>query len=309
MVNLAPKLVSIEETFSIPELQQRTWTRMTGAEIAAHNAAAEPLNILCLEDGSGFLKGHVYVITDDGIIYDIFQPHDHSSTALGGTLYEIKRANYKNLIEVDMSANIFAAAFFKSVVGTGTLLDNVDTSANTKYVELLTTAANNDAVNGEIGGGRLSFSKPITFQIKYAISTNASVNYRMGLGTPRIENNIGVGAQMGFEGCTGTNQMNRVFSATGSQWSAEDMINMSQSVPFGLRLDYYPTSKIVAQDGEGTFITKITDLPAIGTATNSISLLRTSVKTLTPATRSLNIYALRVVGDSHDSVSGVKGWV
>jgi hypothetical protein len=309
MVNLAPKLVSIEETFSIPELQQRTWTRMTGAEIAAHNAAAEPLNILCLEDGSGFLKGHIYVITDDGIIYDAFQPHDHSSTALGGTLYEIKRANYKDLIELDMSANIFAAAFNKNVVGTGTITDDLDNTAGTKSVKILTTAANNDATNGELGGGRISFGKPLTFQVKYSISTNVSVNYRMGIGTPRIQDNIGVNAQLGFEGCTGTNTKNRVFSADGTTWSAEDMLDMSQSVPFGLRIDWYPTSKIVAQDGEGTFITKITNLPPPATATNGSSLLRTSIKTLTTAARNLNIHALRLVGSSHDSVSGVKGWL
>lgn len=280
---------------------------MTGVEIAAHNATAEPLNILCLEDGAGFLKGHVYVITDDGIIYDVFQPHDHSSTALGGTLYEIRRANYKNLIELDMSANIHASAFYKQVVGTGTITDDVDTSAKTKFVKLTTTTANNDAVNGELGGGRLSFGKPLTFQVKYAVSTNSSINYRMGLGTPRIQDNVGVSAQMGFEGCTGTNQLNRVFSADGSLWTAENMLNMSQPVPLGLRIDYYPTSKIVATDGEGTFITKITELPPPATATDSISLLRCSVKTLTTAARTLQIYALRVTGDSHDPV--VKGWV
>lgn len=310
MVNLAPKLISLDETFSIPELQQRTWTRMTGAEIAAHNASAEPLNILCTEDGSGFLKGHVYVITDDGIIYDVFQAHDHSSTAQGGTLYEIKRVNYKNLIEVDMSANIFAGSFIKSNgAGTGLITEAVDTSAHTKYVQIATTAANNDTTNGEIGGGRIFFGKPLTFQIKYAVSTNTSIAYRMGLGTPRIESNVGVGAQMGFEGCTGTNALNRVFSADTSLWTGEDMLNMLQTFPMGLRIDWYPTSKIVAQDGLGTVITKITNLPPVSTATNSDGLLRCSCKTLTTATRNLKIYALRISGHSYDAESGVSGWV
>lgn len=307
MVNLAPKLTSITETFSVPELQQRTITRMTGAEIAAHNAIGEPLNIFCIEDGSGYIKGHYYGITDDGIIYDIFAPHNHTSTATGGSLYEIKRDNYKNLIELDYSANIHPEIFWKSVVGTGTLLGNVDTFD--KYVQFTTSAANNDAVNGELGGGRLFFGKPLTLQIKYGVSTNSSVNYRLGPGTPKIENNVGIGAQLGFEGCTGTNQFNRVHSGSGSAWSAEDMLNMVQANPLGLRIDFYPSSKIVATDGLGTTIVKTTDLPAISTATNSNALCRIGIKTLTTAARNFKVYALRIVGHSYDNESGITGWL
>lgn len=281
---------------------------MTGAEIAAHNAAAEPLNIVCIEDGAGFLKGHFYIITEDGIIVDVFATHTHASTADGGTLYEIKRANYKNLIEMDMSLNIYSAAFWKSVVGTGTLLDNVDTSAHTKYVVLTTTTANNDAVNGEAGGGRLFFGKPITLQLKYAISNNTSVTYRMGVGQPLIQSNVGVTAQMGFEGCTGTNTKNRIFSADGTGWSGEDMADMVQATPMGLRIDWYPSSKIVASDGLGTIITKTSNLPPIGTATNADATFRIGVKTLTTAARNLKLYAARVVGDSYDSQSSIGGW-
>ncbi|MFI5406584.1 MAG: hypothetical protein ACHQ1D_08740, partial [Nitrososphaerales archaeon] len=84
---------------------------MSGSEIAAHNIAGEPMNILCLEDGSGYLKNHFYVISDDGIIADVFAPHLHTDTSTGGSLYEIYRANYKDLIEMDHSINLPAAAF------------------------------------------------------------------------------------------------------------------------------------------------------------------------------------------------------
>lgn len=309
MVNLATKLVSLEETFSIPELNQRMVTRMTGAEIAAHNTTAEPLNIVCIEDGSGFVKGRFYVIDEDGIIHDTFSNHTHASTADGGTYYEIKRANYKNLIEMDMSLAIFAARFKATPASTGTMTDEVDTTANTKYVQFLTTAANNDWIVGEAGGGRLYFGKPITLQIKYAISHNASVTYRMGCGTPRINDNVGTSAQLGFEGCTGTNTLNRVFSADGTTWTGENMSDMVQANPFGLRIDYYPSSKIVASDGSGTIITKTSNLPPTSTATNSISTCRIGIKTLTTATRNLKIYALRLVGDSYDSQSGIGGWI
>jgi hypothetical protein len=282
---------------------------MTGAEIAAHNIAGEPLNILCLEDGAGYLKGHIYVITDDGVIQDVFAPHTHSD-ATSGTLYDIKRANYKDIIEMDYSINMIAAAFNKTVVGTGTLVDAVDSTAHTKYTIATTTGASSDAVNGEAGGGRLFFGKPITLQIKYAVSNNTTINYRMGCGQALIQNAIGVNSMLGFEGCTGTDTNNRVFSADGTTWSGENMGNMvpTGAIPFGLRIDWYPSSKIVAVDGDGTTIIKTTNLPLVGNATNADATFRMGVKTLAASTRWLKIYAMRLVGSSYDSQSGIRGW-
>lgn len=284
---------------------------MSGTEIAAHNIAAEPLNIHCIEDGSGYIKNHFYVISDDGIIADIFAPHTHNDST-AGTLYDIKRANYKDLIEMDYSMNIFVAAFWKTVVGTGTLVDNVDTSAHTKYVIGTTSGANNDVVNAEAGGGRLFFGKPITLQLKYAVSNNTSINYRMGVGQPLIQNAVGTGVQMGFEGCTGTNVFNRAFSSDGTTWSGSlDLSNMvpAGSIPLGLRIDYYPSSKMVVSDGLGAGDIKTTNLPAVGSATNADSTFRFGVKTLSANTRWLKIYAMRLVGSSYDNQPGISGWV
>lgn len=333
MVNLAPKLVSLDETFSIPELNQRMWTRLTGSEIAAHNIAGEPLNILCLEDGSGYLKGHVYVITDDGQIYDVFAPHTHKD-ATSGTLYEIKRDNYKDLIEMDYSINMPAVGtslgvggawdFTERSAGTGgsangTIANVVDTSAHTKYT-ILTTAGTNatgsptaiDVCNAAAGGGRLSFGKPITLQIKYAVSNNTSIAYRMGIGQALMENAIGNNSMMGFEGCTGSDTNNRVFSADTTTWSGEPLGNMvpTGSIPFGLRIDYYPSSKIVATDGDGTTVIKTSNLPLVGNATNADSTFRWGVSQLAASTvRWIKIYAMRLVGSSYDSTAGIKGWV
>jgi hypothetical protein len=327
MVNLAPKLVSLDETFSIPELNQRWVTRMTGAEIAAHNIAAEPLNIYCIEDGAGYLKGHFYGITDDGVIADIFAPHLHTDNASGSSLYEVYRANYKDQIEMDYSVNmpdVGAWDFTERSLGTGgsasgTIANTVDTSAGTKYT-ILTTAGTNatgsptaiDVCNAAAGGGRLFFGKPITLQIKYAVSNNTSIAYRMGIGQPLIENAVGVTSQMGFEGCTGTDVFNRVFSADGSGWSGENLTNMvpTGSIPLGLRIDLYPSSKIVATDGEGTTLIKTTNLPAVGSATNANATFRWGVAQLAASTvRWIKIYAMRLVGSSYDSQSGIKGWV
>lgn len=325
MVNLGAKIVSLDETFSTGKLNQKFITRMTGAEISAHNIAAEPLNILCIESGSGFIIGHVYVIDDNGVIYDVFAPHLHTDSSTGGSLYEIKRENYKNLIEMDYSMNIFAAAFVKTERSTGTggatdgtLVDAIDTSAHTKYVIATTagtnaTSPNEDFVNGQAGGGRIWFGAPLTLQIKYAVSINTSIAYRMGVGQPLIENSVGVTAQLGFEGCTGTNQFNRAFSADGSAWSGSaDLTNMvpTGAIPFGLRIDLYPGSKMVISDGFAGGIIKTTNLPPVGSATNADATFRFGLKQLAASSsRWLKLYALRLVGSSFDSTAGINGWV
>jgi hypothetical protein len=325
MVNLGGKLVSLDETFSIPELNQKFWTRLTGDEIAAHNIAGEPLNILCLEDGAGYLKGHVYVISDDGIIYDVFAPHTHKDST-SGTIYDIKRDNYKDLIEMDYSINIPSGAFdmTERSLGTGgatagTLVSAVDSSAHTKYI-IASTAGTNatgsptaiDVTNGAAGGGRLYFGKPATLQIKYAVSNNTSISYRMGCGQALMENAIGVNSMFGFEGCTGTDTNNRVFSADGTTWSAEALGNMvpSGSIPFGLRIDWYPSSKIVAMDGDGTVVNKVSNLPLVGNATDADATFRFGVGQLSASSvRWIKLYSLRLVGSSYDSQSGIKAWI
>jgi len=308
------KVVGLDDLFSVTRLNLKFITRMTGAEIAAHNIAGEPLNVLCIADGSGYVKGHFYVITDDGIIFDVFNQHTHTSTTDGGDLYSIYRANYNQLVEINQSLNFAANSFYFTKSGAGTWVDAVDTLSNQKYGIMTTATAANDYCNIEGGGGRLWFGKPATFQIKYAVSHNTSVAYRMGVGTPLIQNTVtgaGAVAQFGFEGCTGTNQLNRVFSADGTTWSGEDMLNMVQSVPMGLRIDWYPTSKIVATDGAGTSIFKITNLPLISTATTESSTFRSGIKALaTSAARNLKIYALRLTGYSYDNqITPTKGWI
>lgn len=335
MVNLGGKLVSLDHTFSIPHLNQKFVTRMTGDEIAAHNIAAEPLNILCLEDGAGFIKGHFYCVTDDGVIQDVFAPHLHTDNSTGSSLYEIKRANYKDLIEMDYSINMPAVGttlgvggawdFTERSAGTGgaangTIANVVDISAHTKYT-VITTAGTNatgsptalDFCNAAAGGGRLFFGKPITLQLKYAVSNETSVAYRMGVGQPLIEANVGIGAQMGFEGCTSTNIYNHAFSADGTTWSVgADMSKMvpDGSPPVGLRIDLYPSSKIVATDGLGTTDIKTTNLPPVGTATQADATFRWGISQLAASSvRWLKIYAMRLVGHSYDNVSGIGGWL
>lgn len=287
---------------------------MTGTQISEHNFQNEPLNVLCIEDGAGYATGHIYCADDGGILRDIFQAHTHLNSATGGTLYDIYKVNYNEMIQMDHSINISINDFMVNFNGSGTAV-NVDDNPSggaTKYIQATTGTAADNYVNLVAGGGRIFFGKPLTLQLKYNIQIDTNVNYRMGCGQPSMQNAAGTTAQLGFEGCTSgpSPTLNGAYSADGTTRTTEYLSAMVQSVPIGLRIDYLPGSKIIAMDGYGAIVNKTSNLPPISSATNSNSTFKAGVKaTAVSSSRWLKLYAMRLVGGSYDSQSGIHGWI
>lgn len=314
VTNLAPEIQSFDEVFSVGRMKQMMITRKTGDEIAQVDFENNPMNIFCIEDGVSYKKGHLYLIDNDGVMHDVFLTHDHSSSDKGGTYYDIKKGNYNQLIEMDYSLNIMKAFFHSTNNGTGTdvgVTDQVDELNNQKYVQLLTGTTLDNYANIVAGGGRIFFGKPITMQVKYTLSSNIDVTYRMGMNNPLIQNSVTNSVvQLGFTACSGTNANNGVFSSDGTLFSVDYMSAMVQPNAFGLRLDWYPSSKIDARDGNGVQALKTSNMPNITAATTSNATFRAGVRvTAGGSGKSLRIFALRLLGHSYDSQSGIKAWV
>lgn len=309
MVNLGGKITTLNQTLSIGELNQKMLTRMTGTEISEHDFQNEPLNVLCIADGAGYITGHIYCADDNGVLRDIFQPHTHLTSANGGSLYDIYKVNYNELIQMDYSTNISKNFFKTSGSASSTFDDFLDTTQ--KYIIATTNTATDAYMNAVAGGGRLFFGKSFTLQLEYAVSINDNIAYRMGCGMTPIENAAGSGAQIGFEGCTSgpSPSSNGIASADGTTRTVEYLSAMVQSFPMGLRADYNPGAKIVAMDGLGTVVNKTTNLPPISSATLRANTFRASVKTTNSTAKWLKLYAARLVGASYDSQSGIGGWI
>lgn len=307
MVNLATKIVSDTETFSVERLNQKMITRMTGIEISNHDTN-KPLNINCIEDGSNFLKGHGYFIDDLGEIHDYFKQHTHQSNSDGGSYYDLLQANAKDIIEMNHSAGSMANLYHNTKSGAGIYKDTLDTAD--LYVEMTTATAQDDFVNAMYGGGRLYFGKPIFFECKYGISHATNILVKLGTGITNVENEAGIGSQICFEFCSsGGNLLMGIVSAGGAARSTDFLSEAVQSVPIGLRFDYYPSSKIDAIDGLGMEVLHDDDLPQTTAATNPSNLFRAGVRaTAISSARTLRLHSARLVGYSFDSTSGVKGW-
>lgn len=314
VTNLAPEFQSFDEVISLGRMKQMTITRLTGDEIALVDIENDPLNVVCIQDGTSYKKGHFYIITNDGVIFDTFLNHDHSSTDKGGTYYDILKGNYNQVIEMDYSLNMMKAFFDPVVSGTGSAItDVVDDTANQKYVQLTAGTTLNAYANIRGGGGRIYFGKPITLQTKYQITSNSDVTYRIGTGSDQIQNSVTNSViQLGFTGCSSTNANNGVYCTDGSVLTVE---YMSAMIPpggnaMGLRLDYYPSSKIDAKDGLGVQDLITTNLPSISAATTSNATFRAGIRvTAAGAAKSLKLYAVRLLGHSYDSQSGIGAWV
>ena len=315
VTNLAPEFQSFDEVISLGRMKQMTITRMTGDDIALVDVENNPLNILCIQDGTSYKKGHFYTITNDGVIQDTFLSHDHSSVDTGGTYYDILKGNYNQVIEMDYSLNMMKSFFNQVTSGTGSLVEDIiDNGANQKYVKLTSGTTLNAYASIEGGGGRIYFGKPITLQTKYQLTSNSDVTYRIGTGSEPIQNSITNSViQLGFIGCSSTNANNAVYCTGGSNILTEEF--MSAMIPaggnaLGLRLDYYPSSKIDARDGLGVQELITTNLPSLSAATTSNATFRAGIRTTTAGgAKAFKIYAARLVGHSYDSQSGVGGWV
>jgi hypothetical protein len=308
VTNLALPIQADTQTFSVPELRQRTVARMTGTEMGNWDFTTKPINVVCLENGAGYLKGHFYVTMNDGTVIDTFIKHFHASSADGGSLYDIYFNTTGTMIDWNQSAGLSLQSFSK-VTGINTSNITTELSSNQLFAQFATGIVADDYINGMVGGGRLSFGAPLTIQVKYAMTHNTAALLKIGTGTTLIENAAGTGTQMGFEHCSASSVNLGVFSADGVSRQTSYMVDVVQANPWGLRLDYYPSSKIIARNGNGLSVVHTSNLPSIAGATNSDNLFRVGVKTTNTTQKLLKLYAARIFGTTYDATPGIRGWV
>lgn len=308
VLNLAFPIQTDTQTFSVPELRQRTVSRMTGTEAGSWDFATKPINFVCTATGSGYLLGHFYVTGNDGVVYDVFRTHNHSSASEGGSIYDIMFNTTGNFIDWNKSAGVFPTDFgVITQSGAGTL--TAEMASNQLYSKFLTGAVADDYVNGIIGGGRLTFESPITMQVKYAVSHNTGSLLKFGIASTTVETAAGTLPQMGFEHCSAASVNIGVYSADGAVRQTDYLTDVVQTVPYGLRLDYYPSSKIIARNGAGLSVTHTSNLPSISAASNSDNLFRAGIKSTNTTAKTLKLYAARVFGSSYDGNFTIKGWI
>lgn len=303
--NLALPIQSDTQTFSVPELRQRTVSRMHGDEMAEWDFSTKPINVVCTGNGSGYLKGHFYVTTNDGLVYDTFRMHNHSGEREGGSKYDLEFVSSGTFIDWNKSAGVSPADFTIITQLNSTLLAEMTSSQ--LYSKFQTGGTANDYVNGIVGGGRIYYGRPYTQQVKYTFSHNDNALLKIGTGFTTIENAAGTDSQMGFEHCSGASDNIGVVSADGIARQTDYIMNVVQPVSMGLRLDYYPSAKIIARNGDGVSVTHTSNLPSVNDESTSANEFRIGVKTLSGTPKNLKLFMARFYGTSYDIIT--QAWV
>lgn len=207
MSNLGPKWEDNED-YSPARMDAKTILRDTGANIVAM-ASTRQLGAVCPTDTSaGLIKDVLYISQYDGFLsrtafIPVFGKHTHatSSSVDGGSLMNMYQANTANVIQIDMF-HINLADWKQNIVGTGSFTyDEGSTSGRLKQD---TGATINSSITGSIGGGRVSFSDIISWQIKAELSVGTNLLVRCGLNVDRVDETQNTARrQLGIEGCDG----------------------------------------------------------------------------------------------------------
>lgn len=310
MSNLADLISNVDSVIPPDVFNAKTIWKPLGTDIPSHDLNQDVGAIVCSGDGSGFLADHMYIINKDKTGWvDVFKQHKHTSDTDGGTLFDIKFGNAKDILEMNFH-NLRKGQFVCTATttgGTATITDQRDsTSVYVECVSPISTAY----CNMEAGGLRLFFGKPFIMQAKYKVFENTNILWRIGSGLSTIETS-GSQAQIGWEGCSSDIRY-AVVSANGTSRTPSYGTNMLQSNPLGLRIEWYPNDKIIATDGLGTLINKTDNLPLVSSSTNENATFRVGHKTTNTSvgtSRAFRIYAANLVGYNFDSSSGVGQWL
>ena len=312
MSNLGDLIETVDDVIPPSIFNAKTIWVTDGDTAVSHDYDTSPIGAIVINDpgSSGLLTDHMYIRdAANSTLVDVFKNHTHVSSSDGGSLFDIKKANAKDILEFNFQN--FRKEQFVNVVttvgGTATITDQVDST--TAYVELY-SPINTAYADMQSGGLRLHYGKPFLLQTKYKVFENTNILWRIGTGMSLI-NNSGTQAQVGFEGC-GTEDNITVISANGDDRSPDMLSDMLNANPLGLRLEYYPNDRIIAYDGTGAMTNKTDNLPTTSSATAANSTLRVGLKathTSAGQARAMRVYAAYLVGHIYDSESGVGGWL
>ncbi|MDR4491337.1 MAG: hypothetical protein R2685_10625 [Candidatus Nitrosocosmicus sp.] len=310
MSNLGDLISTVDDVIPPSVFNAKTIWVTDGDAVPGHDPE-QPVGAVLIRDPgtSGFLSDHLYVRdTANSAWVDVFKNHLHTSDSDGGSYFDMRSANAKSILEFNFQ-NLRKGQFVNTVTttgGTATITDQRDST--TVYTELV-SPINTAYCDMESGGLRLFFGKPFLLQAKYKQFESTNILWRIGCGLSTI-NNSGTQAQVGFEGC-GSNTKVTVVSANGTDRSTNDLSDMLQANPLGLRLEYY-VDRIVGYDGLGGLTNKSDNLPPPSTATAGNATFRIGLKagaTTAGQSRAMRVYSGYLLGHVYDSESGLTGWI
>ena len=302
MSNLGPQWED-DEDYSPARMDAKTILRDTGTAIVAV-ASTRQLGAVCPTNTSGgLIKDVLYVCNYDGgfdrvAFVPVHGKHTHSADTAeqGGTLMDIYQANTANVIQIDMF-HINVADWKVDTVGTGGVFayDELTTSG---VLRVETGATTGNCKTGSIGGGRLTFTKKISWQAKIEINANTALLTRFGINVDRVDEAQNTARrQMGIEACDGHGVNWVIINANGNSASLHVQATTAPiTTRYSYKLVAIPSNEVRLYTN-GTSNAFSTTNVAFDSDTDGFRLTRAGIKATSNTNRMIWLFVMKILGD------------
>lgn len=302
MSNLGPQWED-DEDYSPARMDAKTVLRDTGTAIVAV-ATSRQIGLACPTDTSaGLIKDVLYVAEYDGSFErvqfkPVFSKHTHSADTAeeGGTLMDVYQANTANVIQLDMF-HINISDWKVDTVGTGTLFfySELTTSG---VLRIETGAVSGNCKTGSLGGGRVTFTKKISWQTKIEVNAGTSLLARAGINVDRVDEAQNTARrQLGIEACDGHGANWVTINANGNSASLHVQ---ATTQPITTRSSYklveLPSNELrLYINGVSNSVS--TANVAFDSDSDGFRLTRVGIKATSGANRMIWLFVLKLLGD------------
>lgn len=282
----------------------------TGTYLASLNKANFKL-FHCTEDGSGYLKDHVYLVNTDQVsVTDItgIPFHSHTSDADGSDFTNIIRENTNFIDSGPLWQLRLELDDWRTITsGTGSVTeksDHVDWAPATVF-ELDTGSTNGSGSNVYTTGMTPNYDQDSFFSVSFSIKQTTDCTGRLGYGMETITAADDNARKYGLAFCTSTNGNYFVRTADGDSRSESDTGIAFTTGNALARLEFFNGNPRVDAYIEETasyppspsFFQKTTDIPTDNQTTpdaESRKIWKMGIKNSTGVSKKIQLYKLRV---------------
>lgn len=283
-------ILAVGESASPTRFNAKTVIVGTGTYISSISNTLEAPLALATDSSGGFIEGVLYKrrYESEGFMWEpVFSKHLHNADTdiSGGLIYDIFRYNIHQLGIWNYSK---PKDFFISKVGTGDIIEDVQTTITTSLIQ--TGTALNDSTTGYDSQERINFGYPLILQWQGRIRQDTTLLSRVGVAMELLsagEDNV---EKIGMEACSSAGATWQLASADGVSRSTQDTLdNFNPANIVGYQLVFTSSTSLVYESSLGFTKTKTNNVPSTG-FTDSNRMFRAGIKAMAgSAQRSLSL--------------------
>ena len=286
-------------------MTRKTFSDITGAQIAGLTVTYSNMPVVCTADGSGFTKDTAYLRNTDNTAWIGLgggqHLHDLATEGSGGLFSNIKVANQAKAFVIDRASAISEFQFMQE--GSAAITDEPANSTGNR-IKIDTGTASGTYGHLSLGGAKLSFAQQSQFMWKGNIdySGNGNVTAYIGVGVASV-NETHNNPQYGIQVCdsSSTERAWELVNGNGTTKAVTTSTeNVKQAGIRGYRILYTPglNSRFYVNGSQQALNSSAILASGSTTGSRNVSM---GIKTNTGTTRTMYIHGVSLMGTIADA--------